>query len=918
MANDVDLKVGATSSGVDVELTKVEQNFANSIQRMQRTMQEMQSNMKSISSSVNRDLGSMQTSSVALGSAVGTLLANGIGYALGQLKSLGSGTFKIASDFEMLSIQLKAVMGSAESGKEAFEWIKQMAVNTPYGVEQLAQAFIMLRNFGLNPMDGTLQKVSDAAGKYGRDMQAITGISLALGQAWARGKLQGQDIMQMIDGGLPVWSLLEQATGKTTAQLQEMSEKGQITRTMMRQLIDEMGKQSAGAAADKMNSMSGAISNMEDSYANAIDKIRQKGGFDFISTSIQGVSQVIPDFVGVFGEAAAVIQAVLGTLNSVFSVVMNAIVSIVQAAIGRNSETATAFDVLSTLFKAVEINLVGLRVGFQISMAIIKGAINEVVNVFYTFGMAVTKIFRLDFNGFNATIQQGMNNAKAIVTKSTAEIVALAKQGNADLSQIVNGDPKKTPNIDTKTPAGSGTGGTGSTKGQATRLQTWRSELEAMLEAEQNYFKDSLAEEIAFWEKKRALTKAGSSDRASVDHELFTLRKKQAQQALQDQLNDLKLQSELAESGSQERVRIAQETARKIGESYGFESREYKTALAEIQQAERAHQQVMRNLRDMEIENRKAASLNDIEIQEQNIKTRKDLGQITATQELQMLLDLENQKYQIEYKAAQDKIALIHNDVIEQQRAYDKLEGLSREHAKTVSKINNDMEVAQRQQWQKYADPVINAVQTSIQGIIQGTTTLRKAMANIFQSIALEFINMGVKMVASWAMDQVRMTMATSTGAATRAGIETAASAQSAAASGGNALISIMNDAYKAMAGAYSAIAGIPYVGPFLAPAVAAGAFASVAGLAGSVLSAEGGFDIPAGINPMVQTHEKEMILPAEHAETIRGLSAGNNGGAIHLHTQGGDFVHKNDVAALVRKLNRNFVIDNSPFKRKY
>jgi len=38
-------------------------------------------------------------------------------------------------------------------------------------------------------------------------------------------------------------------------------------------------------------------------------------------------------------------------------------------------------------------------------------------------------------------------------------------------------------------------------------------------------------------------------------------------------------------------------------------------------------------------------------------------------------------------------------------------------------------------------------------------------------------------------------------------------------------------------------------------------------------LSAAGGFDIPSGVNPVVQTHQKEMILPAEYAEVIRGMA---------------------------------------------
>jgi hypothetical protein len=51
-----------------------------------------------------------------------------------------------------------------------------------------------------------------------------------------------------------------------------------------------------------------------------------------------------------------------------------------------------------------------------------------------------------------------------------------------------------------------------------------------------------------------------------------------------------------------------------------------------------------------------------------------------------------------------------------------------------------------------------------------------------------------------------------------------------------------------------------------------------VAGMAIADASAEGGYDIPGGVNPVTQLHEKEMVLPKAQAEVIRGLAA--NGGA--------------------------------------
>lgn len=57
-----------------------------------------------------------------------------------------------------------------------------------------------------------------------------------------------------------------------------------------------------------------------------------------------------------------------------------------------------------------------------------------------------------------------------------------------------------------------------------------------------------------------------------------------------------------------------------------------------------------------------------------------------------------------------------------------------------------------------------------------------------------------------------------------------------------------------------------------------------VAGTAIAEVSAEGGYDVPAGVNPVAQIHAREMVLPAEHADTIRKLGKeGAGGGKITI-----------------------------------
>jgi uncharacterized damage-inducible protein DinB len=53
-----------------------------------------------------------------------------------------------------------------------------------------------------------------------------------------------------------------------------------------------------------------------------------------------------------------------------------------------------------------------------------------------------------------------------------------------------------------------------------------------------------------------------------------------------------------------------------------------------------------------------------------------------------------------------------------------------------------------------------------------------------------------------------------------------------------------------------------------------------VAGTAIAEASAQGGYDIPAGKNPVTQLHEKEMVLPRAQADVIRNLAGSGGGGS--------------------------------------
>lgn len=172
------------------------------------------------------------------------------------------------------------------------------------------------------------------------------------------------------------------------------------------------------------------------------------------------------------------------------------------------------------------------------------------------------------------------------------------------------------------------------------------------------------------------------------------------------------------------------------------------------------------------------------------------------------------------------------------------------------------------------------------------TAPLKKYMASLGPRLAAKLGLIKAETVAE-ASGQAAQTGATIAGEATRTGVTASGGLARLGLKATEAIKGIMMSAWEAMAGAFKAMVSIPYIGPVLAVGAGAAAFGLVAGLAGKIKSARGGYDIPSGVNPITQLHEDEMVLPAQHANTIRelGKSTFNSGMSDNsdLTGQGGE-----------------------------
>jgi hypothetical protein len=186
-----------------------------------------------------------------------------------------------------------------------------------------------------------------------------------------------------------------------------------------------------------------------------------------------------------------------------------------------------------------------------------------------------------------------------------------------------------------------------------------------------------------------------------------------------------------------------------------------------------------------------------------------------------------------------------------------------------------DLQSSQTSQrtWQSLMQPIQRAFDTSITGMILGTTTLQKAVANIAQSILAEFVNLGVKMVTNWLASELAMTTATEAGAAARTAADGEGMAAGLAIKATNAIKSIATDSAQAFSGIFAFLA--PIMGPAAAGPAAAGE-ATVMAAAGGIASAAGGWMVPS--DQLAMVHQNEMILPANISQGLQNMISANGG----------------------------------------
>lgn len=288
----------------------------------------------------------------------------------------------------------------------------------------------------------------------------------------------------------------------------------------------------------------------------------------------------------------------------------------------------------------------------------------------------------------------------------------------------------------------------------------------------------------------------------------------------------------------------------------------------------RKQAQEERDLGAAEMAARTTLALGEVNARRTAAQAAVAVGQMSNEQLLRQEIEFEGQKYEIQRAALEQRLELAMTDPntspAERKRINTEMLQLEQEHGiakiQLITQLNTDLNKEMEGSFNQIGD----LFGSELGNTLEGAQTWQQGLGNIFRGAGQIFMQeMITKPFAAWVANNARM-LANKLGFLTAETTATGTAAAATATIKGTETTTVVGaNAAQAGSGAAKAMAGIPYVGPILALAAMAAIFAAVMGMA----SAEGGYDIPHGVNPMTQLHEEEMVLPKQFANVIRGLA---------------------------------------------
>lgn len=550
----------------------------------------------------------------------------------------------------------------------------------------------------------------------------------------------------------------------------------------------------------------------------------------------------------------------------------------------------------------------GLAVALLFLTQVAGGIFQVIKTIFLNVGQFVAGIFAV-ITGFKENGIEGAKAAFGAMTEdmkgtwedASATIEERARKLQKTMQEVWNGaDASKK---DDRGPNRSGTKSFVAPGEAAKQLEEFKRHLELLKLQEGDYHEFSKQAEVDYWESKLKVFAKGSKEWQSVQILYLQARRAAAAEGVAIAREELQLQQDAAGQDTSTKLALASKWADKMRELYTEDSEQYRAALREKLQAERAFNEQVRQFADIRARALLQARQTELDTDRAMVDLRLSMGEISKDQAIELQRALVQQKSQLDLEELQRREVLYKDDLVQQQNIAAEKVALYAKLNADLASLDRDQRYAAFQSWNDIAGQIASTTVNVLNGLLSRTMSWRQAMQTVVANVLTYFTNLGAQKLQQWIVSELLMTNVTKAATAARTGIAASGSVAAASAKTAEADVVITANAGEAASGAAASQAAIPVIGPALAAAAAAAIFAMVLGFkgaGGSMPSAAGGWwEVPS--DTMALIHRKEMVMPAPLAEGVREMveNGGSLGGSPQLHVHAMDaedvkrFLHK-------------------------
>ena len=229
--------------------------------------------------------------------------------AVGAVQVIGK-VVEINRTFEDLEATLRAVTGSAEAAGKSFELIRAFTANTTFQIEEVAQAFITLKQAGIVPTSDALNDFGNFAAGMGKSItqlaqaafNATTGEMEMLKQFGIIARQQGDKITVTFDG--------------TTKTIERNGE-------AITEYIRSIGREKFSTAIEeRFNTLSGSISTVTDQVSEFAVAIGDGEGGLGLRSSFIDLNKAIASLIETLRPFGKLLGFVIGIITSLVAQVV--------------------------------------------------------------------------------------------------------------------------------------------------------------------------------------------------------------------------------------------------------------------------------------------------------------------------------------------------------------------------------------------------------------------------------------------------------------------------------------------------------------------------------------------------------------------------------------------------------------------